>query len=151
MPAWAPGHGDKIIRRLERNVFPWLGQRPIQDIKPVDLLAVIQRIEQLGRDESAHRALQSCGRVSRYAVASARAERDITRDLLGALAPVVERYHASIVEPGWGALLREIDGYSGSVITRCALRLAPLVFVRPGSERFGPRITMRCNCRSGGR
>ena len=136
-PAWAPGHGDKIIRRLENNVFPWVGRKPIRDIKPVDLLAVIQRIEQRGRNETAHRALQNCGRVFRYAVASGRAERDITRDLLGALAPVVERHHASIVEPkAVGALLRAIDGYSGSLITRCALRLAPLVFVRPGELRM---------------
>ena len=136
-PAWAPGHGDKIIRRLENNVFPWVGQKPIRDIKPVDFLAVIQRIEQRGRNETAHRALQNCGRVFRYAVASGRAERDITRDLLGALAPVVERHHASIVEPkAVGALLRAIDGYSGSFITRCALRLAPLVFVRPGELRM---------------
>jgi integrase len=130
---WAPGHGDKIIRRLESNVFPWVGQRPIRDIKPVDLLAVIQRIEQRRRNETAHRALQNCGRVFRYAVASGRAERDITHDLLGALAPVVERHHASIVEPkAVGALLRAIDGYSGSLVTRCA----PLVFVRPGELRM---------------
>ena len=77
-PAWAPGHGDKIIRRLESNVFPWVGQKPIRDIKPVDLLVVIQRIEQRGRNETAHRALQNCARVFRYAVASGRAERDIT-------------------------------------------------------------------------
>jgi hypothetical protein len=75
-------------------------------------------------------------RVS-YAVASGRAERDITRDLLGALAPIVERHHASIVEPkAVGVLLRVIDGYSGSVTMRCALRFAPLVFVRPGEWRM---------------
>ena len=136
-PTWTPGHGDKIIRRLENNVFPWVGHKPIRDIKPVDLLAVVQRIEQLGRNETAHRALQNCGRVFRYAVASGRADRDITRDLLGVLAPVVERHHASIVEPkAVGALLRAIDAYSGSLITRCALRLAPLVFVRPRELRM---------------
>jgi integrase len=122
-PAWAPGHGDKIIRRLELNIFPWLG--------------AVQRIEQRGANETAHRALQNCGRVFRYAVATGRAERDITRDLLGALAPVVERHHASIVEPkAVGALLRAIDGYAGSLVVRCALRLAPLVFVRPGELRM---------------
>ena len=73
----------------------------------------------------------------RYAVATGRAERDITRDLLGALAPVVERHHSSIVEPkAVGALLRAIDGYAGSLVVRCALRLAPLVFVRPGELRM---------------
>lgn len=136
-PAWAPGHGDKIIRRLELNIFPWLGAKPIADIKPLELLGVVQRIEQRGANETAHRALQNCGRVFRYAVATGRAERDISRDLLGALAPVVERHHASIVEPkAVGALLRAIDGYAGSLVVRCALRLAPLVFVRPGELRM---------------
>ena len=136
-PAWAPGHGDKIIRRLELNVFPWLGRKPIAQIKPLELLGVIQRIEQRGANETAHRALQNCGRVFRYAVATGRAERDITRDLIGALAPVVERHHASIVEPqAVGALLRDIDCYAGSLVVRCALRLAPLVFVRPGELRM---------------
>jgi integrase len=98
---------------------------------------VIQRIEQRGANETAHRALQNCGRVFRYAVANGRAERDITRDLIGALAPVVERHHASIVEPqAVGALLRDLDGYAGSLVVRCALRLAPLVFVRPGELRM---------------
>ena len=136
-PAWAPGHGDKIIRRLELNIFPWLGAKPIADIKPLELLGTVQRIEQRGANETTHRALQNCGRVFRYAVATGRAERDISRDLLGALAPVVERHHASIVEPkAVGALLRAIDGYEGSLIVRCALRLAPLVFVRPGELRM---------------
>ena len=136
-PAWAPGHGDKIIRRLELNIFPWLGAKPIADIKPLELLGVVQRIEQRGANETAHRALQNCGRVFRYAVATGRAERDITRDLLAALAPVVERHHASIVDPkAVGALLRAIDGYAGSLVVRCALRLAPLVFVRPGELRM---------------
>jgi integrase len=136
-PAWAPGHGDKIIRRLELNIFPWLGTKPIADIKPLELLGVVQRVEQRGANETAHRALQNCGRVFRYAVATGRAERDISRDLLGALAPVVERHHASIVEPkAVGALLRAIDGYAGSLVVRCALRLAPLVFVRPGELRM---------------
>ena len=136
-PAWAPGHGDKIIRRLEANIFPWLKQDSIREIEPLELLTVIQRIEQRGRNETAHRALQNCGRVFRYAVATGRADRDITRDLIGALAPVVERHHASIVEPkAVGALLRAIDSYDGSFVTRCALRLAPLVFVRPGELRM---------------
>ncbi len=88
-------------------------------------------------NETAHRALQNYGRVSRYAVATGRAERDITRDLLGALAPVFERHHASIVEPqAVGALLRDLDGYAGPLVVRCVLRLAPLVFVRSGELRM---------------
>lgn len=88
------------------------------------------------RNETAHRALQVCGRVFRFAVASGRAERDPSRDLSGALAPTKEKHLASITDPAEvGALLRAIDAYEGAWITRCALRLAPLVFVRPGELR----------------
>jgi integrase len=133
---WVPGHADKIIRRLELNVFPWIGTRPIKAITAPELLAVLRRIEIRGANETAHRALQVCGRVFRFAVASGRAERDPSRDLGGALAPTKEKHLASITDPQEvGALLRAIDAYEGAWITRCALRLAPLVFVRPGELR----------------
>jgi integrase len=135
-PKWAPGHGDKIIRRLELNIFPWLGKHPIGEIKASELLTALRRIEGRGAHETAHRALQNCGRVFRYAVVTDRADRDITRDLSGALAPVIEQHHATITDSrAVGALLRAIQGYQGSIVTQCALRLAPLVFVRPGELR----------------
>jgi integrase len=133
---WVEGHADKIIRRLELNVFPWIGARPVKAITAPELLAVLRRMEARGANETAHRALQVCGRVFRFAVATGRAERDPSRDLSGALAPTKEKHLASITDPeGVGALLRAIDAYDGSWITRCALRLAPLVFVRPGELR----------------
>ncbi len=133
---WVKGHADKIIRRLELNVFPWLGARPIKAITAPELLAVLRRVESRGANETAHRALQVCGRVFRYAIATGRAERDPSRDLSGALAPIQERHFASITEPlAVGELLRAIDAYKGAFVTRCALRLAPLVFVRPGELR----------------
>jgi len=133
---WVPAHADKIIRRFELNVFPWIGTRPVKAITAPELLAVLRRVESRGANETAHRALQVCGRVFRFAVATGRAERDPSRDLSGALAPTKEKHLASITDPeGVGALLRTIDAYSGSWITRCALRLAPLVFVRPGELR----------------
>jgi integrase len=133
---WARGHADKIIRRLEINIFPWLGARPIKAITAAELLAALRRIEGRGANETAHRAMQVCGRVFRFAVATGRAERDPSRDLSGALAPVKEKHLASITDPAEvGALLRAIDAYNGEWITRCALRLAPLVFVRPGELR----------------
>lgn len=135
-PNWAAGHSDKIIRRLERDIFPWLGGRPIADINPPDLLAVLRRIESRGAIETAHRAQQNCSQVFRYSVATGRAQRDPTADLRGALTPVKERHHASITDPKRvGELMRVIDGYRGSFITKCALRLAPLFFVRPGELR----------------
>lgn len=133
---WAAGHGDRVFRRLERDIFPWLGKRPIAEIKAPELLAVLRRIESRGALETAHRAMQNCGQVFRYAVATGRAERDPSGDLRGALPPARERHHASITDPKRiGELLRAIDGYEGFFATKCALRLAPLVFVRPGELR----------------
>jgi integrase len=135
-PVWAPSHSHGIIRRLERDLFPWLGQRPVAEIKAPELLAVLRRIESRGALETAHRVMQNCGQVLRYAVATGRAERDPSTDLRGALPPPKEKHHASIIEPQRiGELLRAIDGYEGYFVTKCALRLAPLVFVRPGELR----------------
>jgi integrase len=133
---WVKNHADKIIRRLELNVFPWIGTRSIKAITAPELLTVLRRMESRGANETAHRALQVCGRVFRFAVATGRAERDPSRDLSGALAPTIEKHFATITEPDEvGGLLRAIDAYDGGWITRCALRLAPLVFVRPGELR----------------
>ncbi|HEX2796549.1 MAG TPA: integrase arm-type DNA-binding domain-containing protein [Immundisolibacter sp.] len=135
-PGWAPTHAEKIIRRLEREVFPWLGARPVGDITAPELLTVLRRIEARGRLETAHRAHQNCGRVFRYAVATGRAERDPSGDLRGALPPATKRHHAAIIDPkAIAELLRVLDGYTGSFVTACALRLAPLLFVRPGELR----------------
>lgn len=135
-PNWAKGHAEKIIQRLERDVFPWLGGRPIGEIKAAELLAVLRRIENRGVLETAHRAKQNCGQVFRYAVATGRAERDPSQDLKGALPPVKQTHFASITEPSEVAkLLRAMDGYNGGIVVRAALRFAPLVFVRPGELR----------------
>ncbi|MGA9827923.1 MAG: integrase arm-type DNA-binding domain-containing protein, partial [Rhodanobacteraceae bacterium] len=135
-PGWVDSHTSRIVLRLENDVFPWLGAQPIAEISPADLLACVRRVESRGAMESAHRVLQNCGQVFRYAVATTRASSDPTRDLRGALAPVKESHHAAITDPkAVGALLRAIDEYNGSFVTRCALRLAPLVFVRPGELR----------------
>lgn len=133
---WSPTHADRIIRRLERNLFPWLGMKPIVEITPYQLLESLRRIEERGALETAHRALNNCGQVFRYAVATGRAERDISGDLRGALPPVKEKHFAAITEPGKVAnFLRAIEGYRGTLPVSCALRLAPLVFVRPGELR----------------
>lgn len=135
-PSWAAGHADKIIRRLERDIFPWIGKRPVGSISAIELLTCLRRIERRGALETAHRALQNCGRVFRYAVATGRAERDPTADLRGALPPTTQEHHASITEPAAvGELLRAMDGYRGNAETQLALQLAPLVFVRPGELR----------------
>ncbi len=135
-PAWAASHGNKIIRRLELYVFPWLGNRPIKSITAPDLLMVLRRIEAKGTLETAHRTQQNCGQVFRYAVATGRAERDPSADLRGAIPPASGKHMATITDPKEIAgLLRSIDDYRGNIVTRCALQLAPLVFVRPGELR----------------
>jgi len=133
---WADSHAKKLIRRLELYIFPWLGSRPIAEITPPELLAVLRRVESKGVHETAHRAQQNCGQVFRYAIATGRAERDPSADLRGALAPVKHGRMATITDPKKiGELLRAIDGYEGTTVAKCALKLAPLVFVRPGELR----------------
>lgn len=135
-PNWKENHSGKIIRRLEVDIFPWLGARPVGEITAPDLLAAIRRIESRGALETAHRALANCGQVFRYAIATGRAQRDTAADLRGSLPPVKEKHHASITDPkAIGELLRDIEGYQGAFVTKCALRLAPLVFLRPGELR----------------
>ena len=133
---WSAGNGYKITRLFERDIFPWIGSRAVKGISAPELLTVCRRIEGRNAHETTHRALQNCGRVFRYAIATGRADRDASRDLIGALAPVVSRHHASITDRHEvGKLLNAIEGYSGSFVTSSALRLAPLVFVRPGELR----------------
>lgn len=132
---WKPSHSKRLIRLFERDVFPWIGRRPVSEITAPELLDVLRRIERRSVD-TAHRALQNCGRIFRYAVATNRANRDPSGDLRGALAPVKENHYASIIDPKEiGALLRAIHSYNGYFVTQYALKLAPLVFVRPGELR----------------
>jgi integrase len=129
-------HNHRVLRRLEKDIFPWLGGKPIEEVTPPDLLKAARRIEDRGTIETAHRVLASCGQVFRYAIATGRATSDPSRDLRGALLPVQKQHLAAIIEPKEVAkLLQMIDDYEGSLIVRCALKLAPLVFVRPGELR----------------
>ena len=135
-PNWAHIHSSRVINRLERDVFPWIGGKPVAAVSPSQLLVVVRRVEQRGALETAHRTLRNCGQVFRYAVATGRATHDPSVVLRGALPPVKGGHFAAQTDPKTiGPLLRVLDGYEGSLIVRCALRLAPLVFVRPGELR----------------
>jgi integrase len=127
---------QKITAWLEHDLFPCIGARPISAIGPRDVLAAVQAIEDRGAIDSAHRVKQLCGQIFRYAVACGLAERDVTTDLKGALSAVPKRHHPAITEPRKvGELLRAIDGYSGHPYAVAALKLAPMLFVRPGELR----------------
>jgi len=134
--SWVPGYISKVTAWMANDVFPYIGSRPIASLSAPDFLSVGRRIEERGAIESAHRILQNCSQVMRYAIATGRAERNPVPDLKGALTRPPKRHFASIVDPKQvGALLRAIDGYAGSPEVRAALKLAPLVFVRPGELR----------------
>ncbi len=135
-PKWTKEHGERILIRLEQNIFPWVGKRPIIEITAPELFSALRRVEARGAIETAHRISQVCGQVFRYAIVTGRAERDPSADLRGALAPVKQKHHASITDPlKVGKLLQAINAYEGFFVTKCALQLAPLFFVRPGELR----------------
>jgi integrase len=135
-PTWTPSTAETIIGRIEKDIFPYLGPRPIKEIKPDELRPVIARIADRGAVETARRDLQKCGQIFRYAIATGRAEHNPSGALRGFFPPATKRNFASIRDPkGVGELLRAIEGYRGSHITRCALRFAALTFVRPGELR----------------
>ncbi len=126
----------KVTAWLEHNVFPFIGSKPVSAIGPRDVLAAVRLIEERGAFDSAHRVKQICGQVFRFAVAEGVAERDVTADLRGALAAVPKGHYAAITEPREvGELMRSIHGYAGHPYTVAALKLSPLLFVRPGELR----------------
>lgn len=135
-PNWKETHTNKVVGRLEKDVYPWLGKRPINEITTPELLSVLRRVETRGAIETAHRIRSCCGQIFRYAIATGRSQHDLSADLRGALPPTKKVHHATIIDPKEiGGLLRAIDGYTGHLVTRCAIQLAPFVFVRPGELR----------------
>lgn len=133
---WSPANTEIVTRLLTVNVFPWIGKKPIAEVKASDLLNVLRRMESRGILDSAHRTRAICGQIFRYAIATDRAERDVAADLRGAIASPKKKHLASITDPKEvAALLRAIDSLTGTFIVKCAMRLAPLVFVRPGELR----------------
>jgi len=127
---------ERVDRLLANDLLPYLGRRPIAEITPPELLAVLRRIESRGARESAHKAKQVVGLVIRYAIATGRAERDPSTDLKGALQPPIKGHHAALTKPSEvGKLMMAIDAYQGTPVVRTALRLSPLLFCRPGELR----------------
>lgn len=129
---WVPSYGKKVIAYFENDVFPWIGSREVDTLEASDFLTIARRIEERGSFETAHRTMQKCSEVMRYAVATQRARRNPVPDLQGALVPVEKGHFAAITKPAdLAALLRALHGYRGTAMTMAALKLAPLVFVRP--------------------
>lgn len=135
---WSPSYGEKIMRRLEVDVFPWLGSKPITAITPPMVLAVLRRVEGRGVVETAHRALENCGQVFRYAVATGQIVSNPARDLKDALRrPMVKHFPAITSPERLGTLLRAIHSYRGTPVVSAALKLLPMLLLRPGELRQG--------------
>jgi Integrase len=133
---WSKSHATKTIENLQNNIFPWLGAMPINDIKPTELLAALRRIESRGAIYTARRVLGVCSSVFKYAITTGQAERNQAADLVGAIPPTKTKHHASITDPKEvGGLMRALQDYRGSFVTATALKLSPLVFVRPSELR----------------
>jgi len=136
MQTKSEAYQKNVLRRFELYLFPWLGKRPITEINAPELLSIVKRIEMQNKVETAYRTLQATGQVFRYAVQTGKALRDITTDLRGALTPSVTKHMASFTEPHQVAeLMRAIEGFTGTLTVQIAMRLAPLVFVRPSELR----------------
>jgi integrase len=127
---WTENHATRIRKQLEQDVYPDLGKRPIAEIRPAELLAVVRKIEKRGAVEVAKKSLQTCGQIFRYAVATGRADRDLSVDLRDALTSRPATPMARIDERDLPRLLREIDAYPGEPEVRLALRFLNLTFVR---------------------
>lgn len=135
-PQWSEAHAVRSKRQFERDLLPWLGDRRLADIEPVELLATLRKVEQRGAVETADRGLMLARQVWRYGVATGRVGRDITADLKGALTPYRGTHFAAITDPlKLGELIRAIRVYRGGPIVRAALQLAPMLFQRPGELR----------------
>ena len=133
---WRPSNTEKITWLLEKNLFPWLGDRPIGAITPAELLSVLRKMEDRGAIETAQRAKQLCGQIFRYAVVESKINSNIVDHLNGSLSKHKTKHHAAITDPKKLAfLLRAMDAYSGSLVVKSALSLSALLFVRPGELR----------------
>ena len=133
---WSESYAAKELRQLTLHILPHIGDHPMRELTSRDLLDTLRRIEARGTAETAHRVRRSLGAICRYAVATHRASVDASAALKGALAPVRAKHFASITDPKQvGRLIRDLRGYDGFEVTRFALQLAPLLFVRPGELR----------------
>jgi integrase len=137
MKGKAESHKEKVMRRFELYLFPWIGKKPISTLTAPQVLEVVKRIEKQNKLETAHRTLQAAGQVFRYAVQKGFAIRDVTADLKGALPATTVKHMAAFTEPKDVAeLLRALDAFNGTLTVQCAIKLAPLVFVRPSELRM---------------
>lgn len=131
-----PAQYDKTMARFKKDAFPWLGSRPIAEIEAPEILDALKRVDSRGARFTAHRLRSEISRVFRYGIKEGLCKADPARDLIGAIPPAQTRHFAAITEPAKvGEMLRAFDGFSGTFVVQCALRLSPMLFQRPGEIR----------------
>lgn len=143
-PEWSLSYSSKLLTRLEKDVFPFIGRRPVGEVTPPELLEVLRKIEARGVIETAHRALESCSQIFRFAIAHGQAQSDPGRDLKGLLRKPMVKHFPAITKPDRLAeLLKASHGYRGTPVVRTALLLAPLLLLRPGELRHARWADLR--------
>ena len=136
IPTWSESHSKRVLRSLEKDLFPSLGKRPLNDISSPELLKTLRKIENRGAIETAHRVKQIAGKVFRYGISTGRSERDPSSDLIDALPKTTSKHLAAITDPtAVGKLLIAMDAYQGTPTVKTALLLSPLLLCRPGELR----------------
>ncbi|QZY80893.1 tyrosine-type recombinase/integrase [Klebsiella sp. CTHL.F3a] len=132
---WSVSYREEMMRTFEKDVFPFIGHRPIKDIKPLELLDVLSKLEERGATEKARKVRQRCGEVWKYAVITGRAEYNPAPDLASALVPHEKEHYAFLTKEELPDFLRILETYSGSILVKIAMKLTMLTGVRPGELR----------------
>lgn len=134
---WSAGYAEEMMKTFEADVFPYIGGRPIADIKPMELMGVLSRLDERGATEKLRKVRQRCGEVWRYAIVTGRAEYNPAPDLASAFSPHKKEHYAFLKTEELPEFFRTLNTYSGSIVVKLAMRLQVLTGLRPGELRQG--------------
>ncbi|MNC14468.1 putative prophage CPS-53 integrase [compost metagenome] len=134
---WSESYGEEMMKTFEADVFPIIGRRPIADIKPMELMAVLSKLDERGATEKLRKVRQRCGEVWRYAIVTGRADYNPAPDLASAFAPHKKEHYAFLASDELPDFFRTLNTYSGSSVVKLAMRLQVLTGLRPGELRQG--------------
>lgn len=134
---WSASYSEEMLKTFEADVFPYIGGRPIADIKPMELMGVLSRLDERGATEKLRKVRQRCGEVWRYAIVTGRAEYNPAPDLVSAFSPHKKEHYAFLKTEELPEFFRTLSTYSGSIVVKLAMRLQVLTGLRPGELRQG--------------
>ncbi|HHU4723136.1 TPA: tyrosine-type recombinase/integrase [Klebsiella quasipneumoniae] len=134
---WSVSYSEEMLKTFEADVFPYIGGRPIVEIKPMELMGVLSRLDERGATEKLRKVRQRCGEVWRYAIVTGRAEYNPAPDLASAFSPHKKEHYAFLKTEELPEFFRTLNTYSGSIVVKLAMRLQVLTGLRPGELRQG--------------